>query len=157
MSREILIREDGFVVGYAKLQANKPGRVRGLIEDDGTVHVPKSRGRVAEKIAACLGIPLKKIKVAGVEATPVFHGPQGDSRDEPVTDEDPLPEDEGSLAPDAIIDETSLDDMTKAELEEYARETYGVELDRRRTKDALIAQINALAKTKTAALEDKEN
>ena len=39
----------------------------------------------------------------------------------------------------------SLTDMTKDELETYAKETYGVDLDKRKTKTALVEEIEALA------------
>lgn len=52
-----------------------------------------------------------------------------------------------SLAAAAAVDETTnldLDSLTKRELEQLARETYGVELDRRQRLDDLRAQVRAL-------------
>lgn len=41
-------------------------------------------------------------------------------------------------------DEVILDNMTKVELENYAKEVYGVDLDRRRNKRSMIAKIKSL-------------
>ena len=45
---------------------------------------------------------------------------------------------------ESVSKEPSLDDMTKKELDEYASEKYGVELDRRKTKSDMIAQFKEL-------------
>lgn len=39
----------------------------------------------------------------------------------------------------------ALDDMTRKELEAYAKENFGVDLDRRKTKAALLSEIQELA------------
>ncbi len=44
----------------------------------------------------------------------------------------------------AISNEGSLEDMSKADLEVYAREMFNVELDRRKSKANLIKEIEAL-------------
>lgn len=46
--------------------------------------------------------------------------------------------------------------MTKDELEDYARKRYGVELDKRRRHDDLVAQVEALDKNKGKAPEVKD-
>ena len=44
----------------------------------------------------------------------------------------------------------TLESMTKANLEQYAKDKFGVELDQRRRKEDLVEQIEALAKAGTA-------
>jgi hypothetical protein len=46
--------------------------------------------------------------------------------------------------PETPIDDCSLEDMTKNELEMYAKEVFGVDLDRRKSKANLIKEIEAL-------------
>lgn len=85
---------------------------------------------------------LKAAKAEGWVDSPAKIG------EEPGTPELPSIEEPKPQAEEIIkaLDEvdTSLESMTKAQLERYALEMFGVDIDRRRTKADLIAQIKEL-------------
>lgn len=64
--------------------------------------------------------------------------------DTPVTEVKPAPKKE---EPKKIaIKKADLAKMTKIKLEEFAKENYGVDIDRRKTKDLLVKEVFALSK-----------
>ncbi len=86
--------------------------------------VPKSVGH--DFGVLCLQQGGKEIEEGAVEAAPVVETPVEAPVEETITEEPAV----------------SFDDMTKAQLEEYGR-TIGIELDRRKTKAALVEELKA--------------
>ena len=88
--------------------------------------VPKSVGH--DFGVLCLQQGAKEVEEGAVETAPVV--------EEPPVEEAPVEE-----AP-AEEPTVTFEDMTKVQLEEYGR-TIGIELDRRKTKAALIEELKA--------------
>ena len=63
----------------------------------------------------------------------------------PAPEEKPKPKTKNKK-PDTKVTKASLTKLTKQGLEDFAKETYGVDVDRRKKKDELVKEVLALSK-----------